>query len=254
MKAWSERIGCLLSALLLWACVPLATPLPATPVTTAFTPTESPGLAPSSTVTPEPTSSLTPTNSPAPSQTPTETVTPSPTPVPLIAADFDRCDNINNLGGEMGAAFVSPDFLEEKYLPNAGNGCAANLEYRIEQWSAFWLKLNRADLTDYRSLVFDIKADPGGEFPMSFKIEIKRNCITQANVTTCEQVSINRVWVEDNTWQTLKVDLAEFADTGDPNLEALSAWTEIDELTFVFERSYSGPSGKVILDNILFEK
>jgi hypothetical protein len=68
---------------------------------------DAPTPTPTITFTPSPTPTLTPipTLTSMPTLTPPPTLTPTPTPTPLVVADFNSCTNINNLGGEMGAAY-----------------------------------------------------------------------------------------------------------------------------------------------------
>jgi hypothetical protein len=77
-----------------------------------------------------------------------------------VATDFDTCTGTNNLGGAMGAAYNPPDSLKESYPQEPNRGCVARLEYKIAEWSAYWLKLQGADLNAYSRLTFDVRADP----------------------------------------------------------------------------------------------
>ena len=43
----------------------------------------------------------------------------------LVVADFASCTGINNLGGQMGAAYNAPDKLVEGYVEEAEHGCVA---------------------------------------------------------------------------------------------------------------------------------
>jgi hypothetical protein len=64
---------------------------------------------------------------------------------PFMIADFNTCVGVNNLGGQMGAAYILPDLLQESFMVDEdapGRGCVARLHYNNPQaWSAFWLKL-----------------------------------------------------------------------------------------------------------------
>ena len=119
---------------------------------------ESPAPAPPPTLLPEAAPALTPVST---SSVPS-----------LVAADFDTCTGTNNLGGAMGAAYNPPDSLKENYQQEANRGCVARLEYKIADWTAFWMKLQGADLRPYSKLVFDVKADPQAGIPRQMKFEL----------------------------------------------------------------------------------
>lgn len=163
---------------------------------------------------------------------------------PLLVADFDRCQRTNNLGGEMDAAYNPPDSLIENYVEESGRGCVARLDFDISGWSAFWLKLEDADLRPYQTLSFDVRADAQPEFTGQMKIELKRR----------EGAEIVILYVADigPDWKTVRVDLDDFrpTDTNPP----LATRQGMEELVFVFEAAKSGGKGAVYLDNIAFEQ
>jgi hypothetical protein len=172
---------------------------------------------------------------------------PTSTPVPisppgLVIANFNSCAGINNLGGEMGAAYIQPDVLSETYVEEPGRGCVVKLAYNMKEWSAFWIKLQGANLTSYSRLSFDIRADSPTE-RSQVKIELKR-----ANNS---EMSIRYVSGITATWQTKSVPFSDFGSPG--YLPRLSSWTSMEELVFTFEASNAGNTGVVYLDNILFE-
>jgi hypothetical protein len=173
---------------------------------------------------------------------PTTPLPSGPAPV-LMVADF--CSGTNNLGGAMGAAYGGGDSLAESYGSYAGRDCAARLEYNIQAWAAFWMKLQGQDLTSFSRLLFDIRGDSEAGIPGRIKIELKR-----ANGT---QVSIAYVSNITTSWQTRAVSLASFQPTGFPNVAPLSAWTNMEELTFTFEADGSGNSGLIYLDQVRFQ-
>ena len=117
------------------------------------------------------------TPTPTPTPTPTTTPTPSLTPTPrsLTIANFDRCNNLNNLGGEMGTAYDPnlPHRLIEGYPQEPGRGCVVRLEYHLEQdgWVAFWIKLQEANLSPYNTLYFWARAETN--VSIGVKIELK---------------------------------------------------------------------------------
>lgn len=160
----------------------------------------------------------------------------------LLVADFSNCSNINSVERAMGAAYNTPDKLTEQYISdNRGEtGCIAELVYDIEGWSAFWIKLPSLDLTGYSNVSFDIR---GVTIPnnMQMKVELKR---TSAN-------ELNNIYVAiEDDWQHVILKFEDFTSPG--YADPISAYTDIDELVFVFEKGTSGASGIVEIDNIVF--
>ncbi len=142
----------------------------------------------------------------------------------------------------MGAAYTSPDSLKESYPQEASRGCIARLEYKISGWSAFWVKLQGADLRPYAKLVFDVRADPQPGLPKQIKLEVKRP----------GEVSIKYVSGIGADWKTVSVKLADFGSAGYG--KPVSSWAGIEELVVTFESAKSGPQGVVFLDNLTFAR
>lgn len=167
----------------------------------------------------------------------------------LLVADFDTCTAPNNLGGTMGAAYNPPDFLRESYVEEPGRGCVAKLEFEIEEWAAFWMKLQNADLSQYKEhngvITFDIKADQ--PIP-ELKLEIKRSCTPNQG---CDEMLICYTPNVTSDWQTISLSLDSFypVDYALP----LSAWNSVEELVFTLESRVSGNSGIVYLDDVTFQ-
>jgi hypothetical protein len=164
---------------------------------------------------------------------------------PLMITDFDNCRRINNLGGEMGAAYNPPDNLTDTYITESARGCVARLAYKITGWAAFWLKLgDGADLSPYTWLTFDVRADPQPGLPAEIKIELKR-----ANGA---EIMVSRVTGIGAEWKTLRVKLADFRPTGsNPSMTTL---VDVQELVFTFEAAGTGPQGVVYVDSIRVER
>jgi hypothetical protein len=170
--------------------------------------------------------------------------TPTPTIPPLVVADFDRCQPINNLGGEMGPAYNPPDKLTESYIQEASRGCVARLEFDIAGWSAFWLKLQGADLRPYGALRFDVRADQQPGIPGQMKLELKRSQGTEIGIIYVKDIGAD--------WKTVRIDLADFRPTG--SNPPIATREGVEDLVFVFESAQSGDQGRVYLDNIAFER
>ena len=208
-------------------------PSPSEPAAGTSTPT--PTVLPTFTSVPP----AAPTSVPAPTEVIAPTEAPTLPPSPVVA-DFNSCAGVNNLGGPMGAAYNAPNSLTETYVPEQDRGCVARLEYNITEWSAFWIKLQNADLSPYGQLVFDIRADPAPGVPGQMKIELKRASNTEVSIAYVSGITAD--------WQTMSVNLADFGPTG--YTAPLSSFTEMEELVFTFEASRSGTQGIVYLDNI----
>ncbi len=170
---------------------------------------------------------------------------------PLLVADFDSCSGVNNLGGEMGAAFQAPhNQLSEVYVAETGRGCKAKLEYQIRDWGAFWMKLPNPDLSQFRDnegvLTFDIRADQ--PIPYGMQIELKRFCVPNEG---CGELSVYFMTGITSEWQTRSVPVEGFGSTG--WAPPLSSWESIEELVFTFAYPTAGNNGTVHLDNVRFE-
>jgi len=184
-----------------------------------------------------------PTPIPPPSPTATETPLPTATPTgDILVADFNTCNSTNNVFGKMGAAYTNPNNTElvEGYEEEAGRGCMAKLDYDLNEWAAFWLKLESLNLSQISQISFDVKADANVGIPDEFKIEIKGQ--GQCMVTYASGIS--------DEWQTKTIQFSEFGP-GDCG-SMLTSFEKIDELVFVFEAKNSGKQGVVYLDNIVF--
>jgi hypothetical protein len=168
---------------------------------------------------------------------------------PFMIADFNTCVGVNNLGGQMGAAYILPDLLQESFIVDKdapGRGCIARLHYNNPQaWSAFWLKLQELNVGSYTTLSFDIRSE--GPPPNSVKLELKRGCNAQTFV--CDEVWIKDVAVVTSDWQQVNMNLNEFVPFDDET--AVPCFEAMEELVFTFELAKSGAEGIVYLDNII---
>ena len=126
----------------------------------------------------------------------------------------------------------------------------AKVDYTIETWSAFWLKLRMLDLTVYRRLSFEIRADE--PIPGSIKVELHRACTTENDTTDCEQYGVTDFSGITGTWQRKSIPLSDFKPT--PGRDPLATWAGMQELVFTFESDKSGQHSVVYLDNIKVER
>ncbi len=169
----------------------------------------------------------------------------------LVIADFDQGTVTNDLDGYMGAAYDpnSGDHLLETYVPEGDEASFARLEYEIANYAAFWLQLNEVDLTEYRVLSFDIRADPSFAIPGSIEIQWRRNC--PGGGGQCVEVEAHRVSGITQEWRKIAIPLEEFGWSGHSDSGPLKAWDNVEQLAFVFHKETSGSKGCVYLDNIV---
>ena len=142
----------------------------------------------------------------------------------------------------MGATYDPPDDrLEDTYVKELNRGYVAKLDYTIKGYSGFWLKLLHADLSEYRTLTFDIRGDQQVGIPKEFKVEFKRT----------GQVSFQYVSDITANWATREISLDTTLLSSD-HTAPVSSWTGMEELVFIFEAEKSGSRGVVYLDNVAF--
>lgn len=163
-------------------------------------------------------------------------------PENLLVSDFDNGIAKNRLGGEMGVACPAdgcpaPNRLIAAYVFEEG---VLRLEYAITEWTAFWIKLQKADLSNFSRLRFDIRSEPGYSTTRQFKVEIKRG----------NELGVQYFGGVTDAWQTVELELSGFRNPGWN--EVLSGWTDMDELVFTFEQARSGGGGIIYLDTIEF--
>ena len=177
-------------------------------------------------------------------------------PPPLLVADFDTCDSTNNLGGNMGAAYIPPsNNVIETYgeRPGLPGNCAAHIEYHIKDWGAFWLQFEHVDLSEYSLFIFDIKGDASVGIPAQMKLEIKRDCHKVNGSNQCNEIIIYYFAAITADWQkTIAIELSEFDPVDWPGYSGIQDWSDIEELVFTFEANVSGQDGAIYLDNIRF--
>lgn len=162
-------------------------------------------------------------------------------PLQSMVVNFDGCAGVAKLDRRMGPAYAPGDMLVESYVKEDGRGCIAKLEYDTADWAAFWIQLQRADLSPYTQIVFDIRADTPESVPQQVKIELKR--------AGNQQISVLRHDLSEVTseWQTMSVNLSDFEGSA-------STLTDIEELVFTFESGGSRTIGVIYLDNIALRR
>ncbi len=157
----------------------------------------------------------------------------------LVIADFETPRDVNNLGGEMAAAYDPNrnDMLVVEYMPEAGMGSVARLYYYdVKVWVGFSIRLKNLDASNYDYLTFYAKSDPDNP-PQSVKVELKRNNGDEAGVVFIFKLS--------DSWQQHTIPLNDFTE--------LQEWDNLNELLFSFVEN-SGSTGVMYLDEITLTK
>lgn len=160
-----------------------------------------------------------------PTPTPTLTSQVTPTSSPLLIADFDNGTNINNLGGEMGVFYSTPNVIENSY-----NNQELSVKYNLKDFGGFWMKLNGTDFSPYSNLEFKVRSDAPVN---SLKIELK-------GATSAGKFTISSI---GSDWKSVTIPLASFA--------GLSELTNMSELVFVLETSTVGKTGTIYFDEVM---
>ncbi len=168
----------------------------------------------------------------------------------LLVSDFTSCMLVNNLGGLMGTAAHPKDRLDVSMLEEGDKGCTLRLEYRMKEWTAFWIQLNRERLTTQECLAFEIKAEPLGEdlpFVEGIKVELAGDCRKgHCNIRSIRNLS-ERI---AGAWQTIMIALDSFIST-DYALGIMDKGL-IEQVIFTFEFQKVGYSDVILLDNVRF--
>lgn len=197
-----------------------------------------------------PTPSPTPTATLTPQSTPT--FTPTPTPACLTVADFDGCNNINNLGCAMWPAYDTTEYsnwVDVAYREETGHACIAVMRYTVYDWVAYSIGLCGADITEYSRLRFDFRVLDSYHIPSRIKVELKR----YDTVGTQEWGVAWANVASTHLWQSIDVPITSLQPV--PWAPPLSSRTNMYELVFVFEYPSSGPRGTegvVYFDDIQF--
>lgn len=247
-----------------------APPTPVDCVSQTPTSTEVPSATPSQIPSSieSPSATLTGSPSAAVGVTPT---TPAPQPLPpppssLPVTNFDNGTGTSNLGGLMGVACPEQGCAGHNTLvisnpEEGGRGKVARLQYSIQNWVAYFIKLHTpnaprfADLTPYSTLSFDIRGEPQSKIPLQLKLELHRPIQTERDNLKCREFGITNIGEITSEWQTKSIPISEFKETNFPCFPGLSAKDDIDELVFTFEfaAEKSGTDGVIYLDNIVFK-
>ncbi|HRH45233.1 MAG TPA: carbohydrate binding domain-containing protein [Pyrinomonadaceae bacterium] len=169
----------------------------------------------------------------------------------LVVADFDRGENLTNLGESFGTwdkdandatqsckmSFAKDDALGEK------NGKSLELDYDVDSpnpaYNGFWLKISNAKIAEFETLGFYLKGDADKGFTSKIKIELKdknngKGTFFVENIT--------------NQWQKISLTL------GKRNF-SLNQTKPLEEFVIVFDDINSSPkTGRIYFDQIEFSK
>jgi len=168
----------------------------------------------------------------------------------LWIADFNAGIKPNLLGGDMGAWDKDPTDMtqtceavfdyDEKVEEQ--DGYSMKLTYDVESpnpaYNGFWMKLENADLSEYKNLVFYIKGDKTAGFTDRIKLELK-NASGETGVALISGVT--------EKWQRKVVPLITFRGLRDRS--------RMSEFVVVFDDQTTVPkTGIIYIDNIYATK
>lgn len=154
----------------------------------------------------------------------------------VIIASYDGCGvpMPGEAAAQVGAAYDPPNTLADSYPQHdKSRGCAAELEYSLTTWAAFWHKVDSMALAGCaNTIMFDAKADP----PISrLKVEIKTNAgVSIGYVTNLGPVWKNYTLAPSNDFQP-----------------ALNSLGDVAEIVFTLERPAAPPAGKLWIDVVI---
>lgn len=169
-------------------------------------------------------------------------------PAKLNIATFDSGLKPNNLGGDFGAWDRDPDddtqFCKAEFCSEekAGStGFSIKLIYDVDSpepaYNGFWMKLEGANFTPYKSLVVSLKGDVEKGFTDKIKLELK---------SINGQVGKLLVTVTGD-WQEKIIPLSDFS--------GISDYSQMTELVVVFDDVNSNPkTGVIYIDNMYVKK
>jgi hypothetical protein len=168
-------------------------------------------------------------------------------PDKLVIADFDSGMKPNNIGGDFGSWDRDPkddtQFCEAEFdskVKVGEMGYSMKLIYDVdspnEAYNGFWMKLEGADFTAYKSIAFSIKGDRTEGFTDKIVVEIKNKKETgKAMVSVTGQ------------WQEKVLPISVFSGLTDTSRMA--------EFVLVFDDRNSKPkTGAIYIDNIYAKK
>jgi len=162
----------------------------------------------------------------------------------LLICDFNSTQRMNALGGEFGSWNKDPNdttqFCEEAIV-NGRGGNVLQLSYDVDSqnpaYNGLWMKLQGADLSNYKKLTLWIKGDELNGYPDCIKIELKNQKGEKGSYTLSGITS---------EWQKVEIPLKDFS----PSLDL----SKITELVFVFSDILCQPKmGTIYIDDICAE-
>lgn len=163
----------------------------------------------------------------------------------LWVDDFDSGQNMNLLGGPEGAWEINP-YDDAQYCKIAFSndvkvgetGAALQIKYSVNSTkpvaNGYWTKLNDADLTPYKYLIFFVRGDPKGKFTSEMVIELK-------NEKESSKVKVTGITKD---WQRIIAPLSLFD---------IQDWSHMAEFVIVFEKeNVTSLTGTLYLDDVVF--
>ena len=165
----------------------------------------------------------------------------------LLIDDFNRGEKPNALGGDYGAWNKDESDPTQRCVnsfdkPNAfgSAGYALRLDYDVDSpnpaYNGFWMKLQGANASGYKSLVLYVKGDPSRGFTNQIKLELK-------NGSEVGKYLLKGITAD---WQQVTIPLKEFG--------GLTDLGNLTEFVVVFDDLTSTKKvGTIYVDEISFE-
>ena len=166
----------------------------------------------------------------------------------IMVADFNSGEKPNNLGGDFGAWIKDPDDPMQGCIESfdranrfGGSGYALRLIYSVDSrkpaFGGLWMRLQNLDASNFESLAFRVKGDPGMGFTTVFKVELK---------DSMGQSSHFYVHSVTDQWQDIVIPLKDF--------EGLANFKSLKEFVIVFEdTTATSKKGVIYIDDVRFK-
>ena len=166
----------------------------------------------------------------------------------ILVDDFDRKENLNNLGGTFGSwnvfysdpnQYCKDEFTAAEKMGDKGYSLklAYDVDTSFSAYNGFFTNLMGIDISDYKYLVFFIKGDKDAGFTTKVNIELKNNA--QTGRATLEGIT--------DEWKKMVIPLGRF--------KGINYFTKMKEFVIVFsDINVTKKEGVIYIDDIYFSK
>jgi len=161
----------------------------------------------------------------------------------LLVDDFNDGLDPNELGGLSGVFDSGGGSTCHKAYVNGvirgTTGCSIMLNYTTvgpNSYSGYWMSLNHANLTGYKSLSFWVKGAANGE---KFRVGLKDSLNHESKIN----IDLYLKGGTSTSWQQVIIPFVMFKD--------VTGWADMDNFSVVFENAID-PVGDIYIENIEF--